>query len=158
MADTHTKTAPATAPYLDEETKARIAATLSRVHLAPVDINAPNLLRQFANIFRQRAKAGWVTPLSPETGFLVAAALDAYAPAPPPIPQPPRDRRLYVNMFSQGSTVYRMRKGEEVEIEAWARSSLVAGVAFEELVRRNPDEEYMQRRRAWVERNMQERS
>jgi hypothetical protein len=68
---------------VDDEMKARIAATVSRAYRTPIDPDAPNLLWLLADIFRQRGAAGWTTLLSPETTLLVAEALDAYAPRPP---------------------------------------------------------------------------
>lgn len=137
----------------DEKTKARIAATISRAYRTPIDADAPNLFWLLADIFRQRAGAGWNTPLSPETTYLVADALDAYAPKPPEPEYKGPGARFHVDMFAQGSTIYRLfDNGEIFEIAAWARSTAVAGAAFDELVRRYPTEQYMQKRRSWVER------
>lgn len=138
--------------HLDSEVKARLAATISRVHGAPVDPDSPYLLQQLASILRQRAGAGWNTPLSPETAMLVADALYAYAPPPAPAHRGP-GAHYCVDMFKDGSTVYRLhRDGEIFQIDAWARSTLVAGTAYDELVKRYPNERFMQKRRSWVER------
>ncbi len=136
--------------HLDPEIKARLAATISRVHGAPVDPDSPYLLQQFASILRQRAGAGWNTPLSPETAMVVADALYAYAPKPPVPPYRGPDRRFQIEL-SKGSAIYRMLEGEIFEIEAWAKSTSAARAAFNELANRNPKDHYMQKRGSWVE-------
>jgi hypothetical protein len=56
-----------------------------------------------------------------------------------------------------GSAIYSLgRDGEISEVEAWAKSSLVANAAFDVLVRNNPQESYMQKRKSWVERDSRE--
>jgi len=128
-----------------------------------VDVRPPTLpgelrgtwesVHELADKLRQRASVAWNTVLSPATTLLVADALDQYEPAPPSEPLPPRPHsKFHVDMFSQGSTVYRLFKGEIHEISAWAESSIVAGVAFEKLVEQYPNERFLQKRRSWVER------
>ena len=148
MANAHRKPT-----QLAAETKARIAATISRAYLEPVDPDSPYLLQRLASILRQRAKAGWNTPLSPETTFLVAEALYAYAPKPPEPEYRGPDWRFRVDMFRKGSTIYRLfSDGEIMEIAAWANSTLVAGATYNKLVEQYPGDRIMQKRGAWVER------
>ncbi|MGB3899821.1 MAG: hypothetical protein WA973_14875 [Mesorhizobium sp.] len=101
----------------------------------------------------QRAAAGWTTPVSAETAALVADALDAYAPPPPAPPTKSPDSRFSLNAYMSGSAIYSLgRDGEISEVVAWAQNSLAANAAFDVLVRNNPQESYMQKRKSWVER------
>lgn len=114
-------------------------------------------MRQLADILRQRAGVGWNTILSAETAILVAEAMEAYAPAPPAPPPAPRAKspgeRFHIDLFSSGSAIYRLDdRGEIFEAKAWARNSLVAGVAFEKLVKDHPNDRYIQKRGSWIER------
>jgi hypothetical protein len=138
---------------VDDEMKARIAATVSRAYRTPIDPDAPNLLWLLGDIFRQRAAAGWTTLLSPKTTILVAEALDAYAPKPPEQEYRDPDARFSVNVFKSGSAIYRLdRDGEIFEVAAWARSTSVARSAFDRLIEQYPNDRFMQKRRSWVER------
>jgi hypothetical protein len=140
-------------PAFDDEMKARIAATIARACLVPVDPGAPNLIQRLADIFRQRAMVGWTTLLSPETTILVAEALDAYAPKPPEQEYRDPDARFSVNVFKSGSAIYRLdRDGEIFEVAAWAKSTSVARSAFDRLLEQYPNDRFMQKRRSWVER------
>ena len=139
--------------HSDAETRARIAATISRVYAMPVDPEAQNLLRLLADIFRQRAGVGWNTPLSPETAMLVADALDAYAPKPPAPEYSGPGRRTSFDAFGKGSSIFRLfRDGEIMEVAAWAQNTLVARAAFDRLIEQYPNDRFMQKRRSWVER------
>ena len=118
----------------------------------PKQTKTPAEIRELADIFRQRAGAGWTTLLSPATTHLVADALDAYVPKPPPAPVKRPGDQLRVDLYAEGSTIYRLtRQGEIFELVAWARNSLVARVAFDELVRRYPRDHFSQRRRSFEE-------
>jgi len=112
-----------------------------------------------ADKFRQRAAAGWTTLLSPDTTMLISQALEEYAPKHPPLPaRMPQPSRFDVDMYSSGSTIYKLTaSGDILEIVAWAQNSLVARVAFDELVGRYPNDRFMQKRRSWVEREPHER-
>jgi hypothetical protein len=137
----------------DDEARARIAATIARVYRSPVDPAAKNLIRVLADILRQRASAGWNTPLSPETTMLVAEALDAYAPDSCPADEyKGPDDYLRIDLYASGSTVYRVRSdGEIAEVAAWAKSTIVASAAFRKLVEQYPNDEFLQKRKSWVE-------
>jgi hypothetical protein len=140
-------------PAFDDEMKARIAATIARAYLVPVDPGAPNLIQRLADIFRQRAEVGWTTPLSAETTFLVANALDAYAPKPPTPEYSEPNRKTSFDAFGKGSAIYRLfRDGEIMEVAAWAQSTLVAKAAFDRLIEQYPGDRFMQKRGSWVER------
>lgn len=140
-------------PAFDDEAKARIAATIARVYRSPIDPGAKNLIRVLADIFRQRARAGWNTPLSPDTTLLVADALDAYAPVSFPADEyKGPDDYLRIDLYASGSTVYRVRNDAEIaEVAAWAKSTIVASAAFRKLVEQYPKDEFLQKRKSWVE-------
>jgi hypothetical protein len=138
---------------VDDEMKARIAATISRAYRTPIDPDAPNLLWLLADIFRQRSAAGWNTTLSPETTILVVDALDAYAPKPPAPDYNGPGRNTSFDAFGKGSAIYRLfRDGEIMEVAAWAQSTLVAKAAFDRLIEQYPGDRFMQKRGSWVER------
>ena len=146
-------TRPRQKPSSHDQIMARIAARISSAYLTPIDPEAPNLLRMLADIFRQRAQAGWTTRLSPETTMLVAEALEAYTPKPPP-PPPSRspDHYFHIDLYASGSTIYRLgHDGEVREIAAWAQSTTVARSAFDKLVEQYPRDRFIQKRKSWVE-------
>src|SRR5690606_15518959 len=147
MAHPRQKTAP------QADLMAHIAARISSAHLTPIDPGAPNLLQMLADLFRQRAKAGWTTRLSPETTMLVAEALEAYAPKrPPPPPSRSPDHGLRIDFYASGSTIYRLgHDGEVREVAAWAQSTTVARSAFDKLVEQYPRDRFIQIRKSWVE-------
>src|SRR5690606_15577706 len=124
----------------------------SSAHLNPIDPDAPNLLQMLADLFRQRAKAGWTTRLSPETTLLVAEALEAYAPTTTqPAAQSP-DHGLRIDLYASGSTIYRLgHDGEVREVAAWAQSTTVARSAFDKLVEQYPRDRFIQKRKSWME-------
>lgn len=111
-------------------------------------------IENLADIFRQRAAAGWTTTLSPETTLLVAHAFEMYVREPPEIPrrQSPDDR-LQVDMFDKGSAIYKLATDDSIlKTVAWAENSLVAHRAFDALVEQYPGDHFRQKRGAWVER------
>jgi hypothetical protein len=63
------------------------------------------------------------------------------------------DQRIWQpNLYSEGSCIYEVdEKGNIVELVAWARNTLAASAAFEELCGRNSKTRYQQRRRGHVE-------
>lgn len=98
-----------------------------------------------------RAGAGKASTLRPETARQIAQALLNPPEAPPRSPTP-LERLHKPDLYSEGSTVYRLDERRDIlEIVAWARNSLVALAAYEELVRKYPEDRYEQRRRGWVE-------
>lgn len=101
--------------------------------------------------FVERAMRGKSSTLSPATAKLVGEAL-IRASAPRPAPRP-RDKRFDVDVFSEGSAIYRLLSGEIDETVAWAQNALVAYTAFDALVERYPKDVFSQRRRSWVERD-----
>jgi len=44
------------------------------------------------------------------------------------------------------------RDGDIVEVVGWAKSTLVAGAAFDARCLQNPNASYQQRRKSWVEK------
>lgn len=92
---------------------------------------------------RNRADRGQNVVLSPDTARLVAALIEERTV--------PKVRSL-IDPFSEGSAVYRLdHRGEIAEIVAFARNALAAKAAFEYLCAYNPNESYLQKRRAWIE-------
>src|SRR5690606_3462699 len=145
-------TRPRQKPSSHDQIMARIAARISSAYLTPIDPEAPNLLRMLADIFRQRAQAGWTTRLSPETTMLVAEALEAYTPKPPP-PPPSRspDHYFHIDLYASGSTIYRLgHDGEVREVAAWAQSTTVARSAFAKLAEQYPRDRCIQKRKSGV--------
>lgn len=62
------------------------------------------------------------------------------------------DKRFNFDPYSEGSCVYETdAEGNIRELVAWAKSTLVANVAFEKLCEQNPETSYLQKRRSWVE-------
>jgi hypothetical protein len=62
------------------------------------------------------------------------------------------DKRFTFDPYSEGSCIYQTdEKGTIVEIVGWARSTLVANVAFGKLCEDNPRTSYLQKRRSHVE-------
>jgi len=60
--------------------------------------------------------------------------------------------KFRVDLYSEGSTIYRLdAEGKDLEIVAWARSSLVARAAFLHLLKEYASDQFMQRRRSWIE-------
>lgn len=81
--------------------------------------------------------------ISPETARLIATLIESQRQY--------RDR-FQIDVHSQGSAVYKLdAKGEIEEAVAFARNSLVARAAFNELCARYPKDSFSQRRRSWVE-------
>jgi len=109
---------------------------------------------ELAIVFQARAEVGWNTLLSPETTLLVAEALHAYIPKPPPLPRSDPGSRFCIDAFSNGSAIYRMLSGEIFEVAAWAKNSLVAHAAFDRLLQQYPTDKFMQKRASWIERDM----
>lgn len=98
---------------------------------------------ELAAAMSDRALSGKRVILSPDTARMIAMLLDE--PARP-------SSRFRVDLYDEGSCIYQIDgKGEVFRIDAWARSSLVAGAAFEALKAANPTISYSQRRGAWVE-------
>jgi len=65
---------------------------------------------------------------------------------PPPVKTP-----FDVDLYGNGSCVMEVdASGNVVEIVAWARNSLTAQAAFEELCDRNPNKSYQRRQRSWL--------
>lgn len=125
---------------IDPDIAAGLAARISQALLKPIDPASQNLIAILADILRRRAAVGWYSRLSPETAMLVADALQAYGPKPDPQPASQSPVwRLSVDMYAQGSMIFRLdAKGELAEVVAWARSSLVAGAAYERLMQQYP--------------------
>ena len=105
-----------------------------------------NSLDELVNALAQRAVSGRSVVLSPETTLMVVQALtDASR-------RPGRSRLFNVDFWAEGSTIYRLTvDGQDEEVVGWAKNSLVARAALEELKRRYPNARFSQRRRAWVE-------
>lgn len=94
----------------------------------------------------RRAVAGKPVTLTPETTALLVNALRAATSS-----EKSRER-LAVDLYSEGSTIYRLNQaGESEEVVAWGRNALVARAALEELKRRYPGARFIQCRRSWVE-------
>jgi hypothetical protein len=63
----------------------------------------------------------------------------------------PKDR-WSVDLYSEGTCVYELdAAGEVVGIVAWARNSLAAAAAFDEICKRQPGTSFSRRRRSHVE-------
>lgn len=63
------------------------------------------------------------------------------------------ERHFNVDLYSSGSCIYELDKGDNiVAIVAWARSTVIAHAAFDALKAAQPRNRYVQRRRSWVER------
>lgn len=89
--------------------------------------------------------------LSPSTALWIARQIQNACRDRKTVIRKP-DRRLEVDMFADGSRVMHVDdKGDIVEILAWAKNSVVARAAFEEICRREPTYSLHQRRGAWVE-------
>jgi hypothetical protein len=102
-----------------------------------------NSLAELAAAIRTRADSGRRVILTPETARLVADAIER---------RPCRPDRLRFDPFSDGSTIYRLDgRGEIIEIVAFARNALATRAAFDYLCEREPEQSFVQRRRAWIE-------
>ncbi len=56
------------------------------------------------------------------------------------------------DLYSSGSTIYLLDSaGNDSEVVAWAKSTMVARAAFDHLCRQYPDRSFEMRRKAWVE-------
>lgn len=62
------------------------------------------------------------------------------------------DKRFTFDPYSEGSCIYQLDdEGNIYELVAWAKNTLAANAAFEELCKRNPGTSYLQKRRSHVE-------
>ena len=66
--------------------------------------------------------------------------------------QPRKIDKFAIDLYDTGSCIMNVDdEGDILEILAWARNSLVARAAFDELCRREPNYSLHQRRGGWIE-------
>ena len=88
--------------------------------------------------------------LTPSTALWIARQIQG-AVARQNAPRPPISK-FGIDLYATGSCVMQVdTEADILEVVAWARNSIAARAAFEELCRLNPEKSYHQRRKSWVE-------
>lgn len=104
---------------------------------------------ELADAIKARAESGRNVVLSPLTALWLAAQLHNSISRHR---APKRKSKTDVDLYSEGSSIYRLTETGDIEqVDAWARSAMVGRAALVALGRQYPDKRFEQRRRAWVE-------